>query len=70
MIHVETDPHVHSPGGESWWDVPVAEVSGLETSGAAYQEYLSHKGTQRSYLNPTPEHRLDEAVAVRKVEDR
>lgn len=70
VIHVETDPHVHSPGGESWWDVPVSEVSGLETSSAAYQEYLSHKGTQRSYLNPTPEHRLDEAVAVRKVEDR
>ena len=29
VVHVETDPLVPAPDGESWWDVPVAEVSQL-----------------------------------------
>ena len=27
MIYVPVDPHAGVPGYESWWDVPVAEVS-------------------------------------------
>ena len=27
VIHVETDPLVFAPDSESWWDVPVSEVS-------------------------------------------
>jgi 3D-(3,5/4)-trihydroxycyclohexane-1,2-dione acylhydrolase (decyclizing) len=29
VVHIETDPLVDAPGSESWWDVPVAEVSAL-----------------------------------------
>ena len=29
VIHVETDPLIPAPDSESWWDVPVSEVSTL-----------------------------------------
>ena len=32
MIHVQTDPLVHAPDSESWWDVPVSQVSDLEST--------------------------------------
>ena len=27
VIHVETDPLVHAPDSDAWWDVPVSEVT-------------------------------------------
>ena len=27
LIHVQTDPLVHAPDSESWWDVPVSQVA-------------------------------------------
>jgi 3D-(3,5/4)-trihydroxycyclohexane-1,2-dione acylhydrolase (decyclizing) len=53
VIHVETDPLVHTPDSESWWDVPVSEVSRLESTQAAYETYAAHKATQRGYLAPS-----------------
>ncbi|MEO7753597.1 MAG: 3D-(3,5/4)-trihydroxycyclohexane-1,2-dione acylhydrolase (decyclizing) [Terracoccus sp.] len=53
VIHVETDPTVQAPDGGSWWDVPVAEVSGIETTGAAHADYVAHKRAQRPLLDPT-----------------
>jgi 3D-(3,5/4)-trihydroxycyclohexane-1,2-dione acylhydrolase (decyclizing) len=50
MVHVETDPLVPAPGSESWWDVPVAEVSGLESTVDARKAYEAHKSSQRLYL--------------------
>jgi 3D-(3,5/4)-trihydroxycyclohexane-1,2-dione acylhydrolase (decyclizing) len=50
VIHVETDPFVPAPSSESWWDVPVAEVSELDTVRAAREEYVAKKRRQRSYL--------------------
>ncbi len=35
VVHVETDPLVGAPDSEAWWDVPVAEVSELESTRAA-----------------------------------
>jgi 3D-(3,5/4)-trihydroxycyclohexane-1,2-dione acylhydrolase (decyclizing) len=32
VIHVETDPLVPAPDSPAWWDVPVAEVSALDTT--------------------------------------
>jgi 3D-(3,5/4)-trihydroxycyclohexane-1,2-dione acylhydrolase (decyclizing) len=32
LVQVETDPLVPAPGSGSWWDVPVAEVSSLEST--------------------------------------
>ena len=50
LVHVETDPLVPAPGSESWWDVPVAEVSPLDTTTAARAAYEQAKTAQRPYL--------------------
>jgi 3D-(3,5/4)-trihydroxycyclohexane-1,2-dione acylhydrolase (decyclizing) len=50
VVHVETDPLVPSPSSESWWDVPVAEVSQLDTTQAARAAYDEAKRAQRTYL--------------------
>ncbi|GAA5036491.1 3D-(3,5/4)-trihydroxycyclohexane-1,2-dione acylhydrolase (decyclizing) [Terrabacter aeriphilus] len=52
VIHVETDPLVHAPDSASWWDVPVAEVSDLETTRTAYAGYADQKVRQRALLTP------------------
>ncbi|GII30010.1 3D-(3,5/4)-trihydroxycyclohexane-1,2-dione acylhydrolase (decyclizing) [Planotetraspora mira] len=52
VIHVETDPSVHAPDSESWWDVPVSQVSDLDTTRRAHDEYVAHKATQRPHLAP------------------
>ncbi len=38
------------PDSEAWWDVPVAEVSGLDTTRAARETYEENKQTQQQYL--------------------
>jgi 3D-(3,5/4)-trihydroxycyclohexane-1,2-dione acylhydrolase (decyclizing) len=50
LVHIETDPAVPAPSSESWWDVPVAEVSELETTRAARAAYEHDKQRQRPYL--------------------
>jgi 3D-(3,5/4)-trihydroxycyclohexane-1,2-dione acylhydrolase (decyclizing) len=53
VIHVETDPLIGAPSSESWWEVPVPEVSGVESTRAARRDYEQRKPTQRSHLRPT-----------------
>ncbi len=50
VVHVETDPLRPSPDGEAWWDVPVAEVSGLDSVREARARYEKDKQAQRPYL--------------------
>jgi 3D-(3,5/4)-trihydroxycyclohexane-1,2-dione acylhydrolase (decyclizing) len=50
VVHVETDPLRPGPDGEAWWDVPVAEVSELDTVREARARYDKDKQTQRDYL--------------------
>jgi 3D-(3,5/4)-trihydroxycyclohexane-1,2-dione acylhydrolase (decyclizing) len=50
VVHVETDPLVPAPDSESWWDVPVAEVSALDSTQAARATYDQAKRGQRTYL--------------------
>jgi 3D-(3,5/4)-trihydroxycyclohexane-1,2-dione acylhydrolase (decyclizing) len=50
MVHVETDPLVPAPASESWWDVPVAEVSRLDSTREARKTYDEHKANQRLFL--------------------
>ncbi len=50
LVHVETDPLVPSPGSESWWDVPVAEVSQVDSTRQARKAYEAAKAGQRPYL--------------------
>ncbi|MBM0226101.1 MULTISPECIES: 3D-(3,5/4)-trihydroxycyclohexane-1,2-dione acylhydrolase (decyclizing) [Micromonospora] len=53
VIHVETDPTVYAPDSGSWWDVPVSQVSDLDTTQRAHATYAGHKATQRPLLAPT-----------------
>ncbi|MET0929804.1 MAG: hypothetical protein ABWX74_09805, partial [Aeromicrobium sp.] len=52
VIHVETDPLVPAPDSPAWWDVPVAEVSVLDSTREAREAYDDHKRSQRTYLAP------------------
>jgi len=52
VIHVETDPFVFAPDNGAWWDVPVSEVSALDSTQDAYADYLEHKQAQRPLLAP------------------
>ncbi|MBI3243171.1 MAG: 3D-(3,5/4)-trihydroxycyclohexane-1,2-dione acylhydrolase (decyclizing) [Chloroflexi bacterium] len=50
VIVIETDREQRVPGYESWWDVPIAEASEMETVRAAYQQYQSAKEKERYHL--------------------
>ncbi|MDW4909893.1 3D-(3,5/4)-trihydroxycyclohexane-1,2-dione acylhydrolase (decyclizing) [Streptomyces sp. ADMS] len=50
VVHVETDLYGPNPPGHAWWDVPVGEVSALDSTRAAYETYTAHKQDQRHYL--------------------
>jgi 3D-(3,5/4)-trihydroxycyclohexane-1,2-dione acylhydrolase (decyclizing) len=50
VITIETDPLAAAPDSQSWWDVPVAEVSELEPVRRARAAYESAKSRQRRYL--------------------
>jgi 3D-(3,5/4)-trihydroxycyclohexane-1,2-dione acylhydrolase (decyclizing) len=52
VVHVETDPLVDAPASDSWWDVPVSEVSTLESTRAARAVYDGWKSRQRTHLTP------------------
>jgi 3D-(3,5/4)-trihydroxycyclohexane-1,2-dione acylhydrolase (decyclizing) len=47
VIVVPTDPTLRVPGYESWWDVPVAEVSDQEGVRAARTSYEAHAARRR-----------------------
>jgi 3D-(3,5/4)-trihydroxycyclohexane-1,2-dione acylhydrolase (decyclizing) len=51
-IQVTTDPLVGGPDSDSWWDVPVSEVSELQSTQAAAATYEESKKAQRPYLAP------------------
>jgi 3D-(3,5/4)-trihydroxycyclohexane-1,2-dione acylhydrolase (decyclizing) len=53
VVHVETDPLVDAPVSESWWDVPVSEVSTLESTQNARTVYEDWKAVQTPYLTPS-----------------
>jgi len=50
VVHIETDPTAAAPDGGAWWDVPVAQTSGLESTRAARDGYENAKQAQRPYL--------------------
>jgi 3D-(3,5/4)-trihydroxycyclohexane-1,2-dione acylhydrolase (decyclizing) len=50
VVHIETDPLSPVPSSESWWDVPVAEVSTLDSTRAARTAYDAAKRAQRDHL--------------------
>ena len=52
VIHVDTDPLVYAPDSEAWWDVPVSQVSELESTQQAYDRYRGRLSGQRAWLAP------------------
>lgn len=52
VVVVETDYYDGVPGYESWWDVPIAEVSESESVEAARQKYVESKKQERYFWPP------------------
>lgn len=52
VIVIETDASKRAPGYESWWDVPIAEVSKLKSVQAARGDYERAKLAERHFLKP------------------
>ena len=50
VIVIETDPLASAPDSQAWWDVPVAEVSELESVRRARAAYEAAHPRQRRYL--------------------
>ena len=50
VVKIDVDFDQRVPGYESWWDVPVAEVSEVETAQEAYEAYASDKRKERYFL--------------------
>ena len=51
VVYVEADRYAGVPSYESWWDVPVAEVSEEDGARTAREEYQRAHERQRHYLN-------------------
>ncbi|MGZ8501540.1 MAG: thiamine pyrophosphate-dependent enzyme, partial [Candidatus Limnocylindrales bacterium] len=49
VIVTEVDPSVEVPAYDSWWDVPVAEVSASKSVRRARADYERHVATERRF---------------------
>ena len=47
---MEVDREARVPGYESWWDVPVAEVSEMESVQQAREDYEAAEKLERNFL--------------------
>ncbi|MDO5627585.1 MAG: 3D-(3,5/4)-trihydroxycyclohexane-1,2-dione acylhydrolase (decyclizing), partial [Mobilicoccus sp.] len=50
VLYIETDLTGPNPPASAYWDVPVPEVSELESTRAAREQYDDELATQRHYL--------------------
>ncbi|GHO97088.1 3D-(3,5/4)-trihydroxycyclohexane-1,2-dione acylhydrolase (decyclizing) [Reticulibacter mediterranei] len=50
VIYIQNDRYVGVDNYESWWDVPVAEVSKLESVTAARSEWSTMRAKERNFL--------------------
>lgn len=50
VIHIRNDRYEGVPGYESWWDVPPAEVSEMESVRAAREAWAAKRAEERPYL--------------------
>ncbi|MEW6935724.1 3D-(3,5/4)-trihydroxycyclohexane-1,2-dione acylhydrolase (decyclizing) [Trueperella pyogenes] len=50
MIYIQTDLYGPNPPSSSYWDVPVAQVSRIESTEQAYREYRQGLKPQRHYF--------------------
>ncbi len=50
VVVIETDINARVGGYESWWDVPVAEVSEMESVEAAHRDYVKAREKERHFF--------------------
>jgi 3D-(3,5/4)-trihydroxycyclohexane-1,2-dione acylhydrolase (decyclizing) len=50
VIYVQNDRYLGVPGYESWWDVPIAEVSEADSVKAAREEWEENRMKERYFL--------------------
>ena len=50
VIYIQNDRYVGVDNYESWWDVPVAEVSEMESVTAARSEWSAMRAKERNFL--------------------
>ena len=50
VLYIETDLLGPNPPGSAWWDVPVSQVSALDSTRQAYAEHVENQRGQRAYL--------------------
>jgi 3D-(3,5/4)-trihydroxycyclohexane-1,2-dione acylhydrolase (decyclizing) len=50
VIYIQNDRYEGVPGYESWWDVPVAEVSTSSQVQAARTEWETNRSNERYFL--------------------
>ncbi|MEV7826975.1 3D-(3,5/4)-trihydroxycyclohexane-1,2-dione acylhydrolase (decyclizing) [Microbacterium enclense] len=50
FIHINSDPLIYAPEGDGWWDVPVPQVSTLDSTQRARAEYEQKQAHQRPLL--------------------
>jgi 3D-(3,5/4)-trihydroxycyclohexane-1,2-dione acylhydrolase (decyclizing) len=50
MIYIRADRYISVPGYESWWDVPVAEVSEMPSVQEARKDWQIHRADERYFL--------------------
>ena len=53
-MHIETDPLAPVPSSNSWWDVPVSEVSQLDSTQQARKMYEAAQGQPAAATSPPP----------------
>jgi len=52
VLVIETDPAIRVPGYDSWWSVPVAEVSDMPAVAAARADWEANRERQRTFIEP------------------
>ena len=50
LIHINSDPLIYAPGGDGWWEVPIAEVSNIQSTQDARKNYEHQIKAQNLYL--------------------
>ena len=50
VIVIETDSEKHAPGYDSWWDVPVSEVSEMSSVRKARKEFEAAVRKEKFFL--------------------
>jgi 3D-(3,5/4)-trihydroxycyclohexane-1,2-dione acylhydrolase (decyclizing) len=55
VVYVQTDPLGPAPSSDVWWDMPVAEVAGIESTRTARAGYEQHECAQRTHLSTREE---------------